>query len=319
MHSFDPKHFHVLTMISNPVRYQSRYRLYLQFAEYMKKCGANLWTIEVQTGDRGFAITDASNPRHIQIRHWDQIWLKESAINVGIRRLSEREPNWETMAWADADTKFIQDDWIEQTLHQLQIYQIAQMWETAADLGPNGEIMAVHKSFMSQYIKCGARFPEGSKSGYMEWHPGYFFGARREAIEGMGGGLLDRAILGASDRHMCLSWVGRAQNSFHPDSNSEYKNYILQYQEHCEKSIRRDVGYVPLSLVHFFHGKKRDRRYFDRWQILVKNNYRPYHDVKPNSDGLLCLHDDYSDRFLRLRDELRGYFAARHEDSIDVD
>jgi hypothetical protein len=310
--SFDRDKFHVITMISNPARFSRRYELYQQFAKEMAKAEVNFWTVELQLGDRPFAITDCKNPRHIQLRHWDELWHKENALNIGVAKLPD---DWETVAWIDADTEFLRPDWVNETLNQLQVYKIVQMFDTAIDMGPTGEVLSVHKSFMGQYIKGGAIHPEQA---YHEMHPGYCWAARREAIDDMGG-LYDKAILGAGDRHMALAFVGKAQLSFHPDTTSEYQRSIMDFQDRCEKSIRRDVGYVNGTVRHHWHGKKKDRRYWDRWQILVKNNYRPNSDIKRNSYGVYQLHDDGSDRFLRLRDEIRAYNRQRNENSIDLE
>lgn len=331
-YSFDRDKFHVITMISNPVRYASRYRLYRRFALQMKHAGVNFWTVEVQTGDRPFVVTDSCNPKHIRLRHWDELWIKECALNIGISKLPD---DWETVAWIDADIEFLQKnwgdennhektfcehhDWVTETLHALQIYQVVQMFQTAIDLGPNGQTFGVYKSFMSEYLKNGARFHEKRKDAgryYSETHPGYAWAARREAIDGMGR-LLDRSILGAGDRAMALCMVGKGELSCHPDVSSPYRDYIMQFQEHCEKSIRRDVGFVPGTIAHYWHGHKNDRQYWNRWKILVDNNFQPFHDLKANSFGLYELHDDHSARFLRLRDEIRAYFRQRNEDSID--
>lgn len=328
--SFDRDKFHVITMVSNPVRFSSRYRLYRRFEKHMKDSGVNLWTVEVQLGDRPFAITDCTNKNHIQLRHWDEIWIKENAINLGAARLPD---DWETVAWIDADVEFMQKnwgdkntheetfsedhDWVTETLHQLQVYKIVQLWDTAIDLGPNGEALSTHNSFMGQYIKNGARFPENVSKGYHELHPGYAWACRREAFDEMGG-LLDRAILGAGDRHMALALVGQAQMSFHPNTSGQYKDYIMEFQDRCEKSIRRDVGYVKGTILHYWHGTKANRNYWNRWQILVNNHYNPLKDVKPNCYGILQLHDDHSSRFLRLRDEIRAYFRQRNEDGTDL-
>ncbi len=153
---------------------------------------------------------------------------------------------------------------------------------------------------------------------YHEWHPGYCWAARREAIDAIGG-LYDKAILGAGDRHMALAFIGRAQHSFHRDTTSDYQRSIMLYQERCNTSLRKDVGFVCGTIVHNWHGKKKDRGYQDRWQILVKNKYIPWQDVKHNSYGIFQLHDDMSDRFLRLRDEIRHYMRQRNEDSVDIE
>ncbi len=330
--SFDRSKFHVITMVSNPVRYSSRYRLYRKFSRHMLDAKVNFWTVELQLGDRPFAVTDSCNPFHIQLRHWDEIWHKENALNIALSKLPD---DWETVAWIDSDIEFVQKnwgeeenhtetfhehhDWVTETLHQLQVHKVVQMFETAIDLGPTGQALSVHQSFMSEYCKNGFGFPEKRKNDagkyYQEFHPGYCWAARREAIDDMGG-LLDRSILGAGDRAMALALVGRVDKSLHPETHSAYQNYVLDFQNKCEASIRRDVGFVKGTILHYFHGHKVDRKYWDRWKILVNNNFQPYHDLKPNSYGVLQLHDDGSARFRRLRDEIRAYFRQRNEDAI---
>jgi hypothetical protein len=310
--SFDRDKFHVVTMISNPANFSSRYRLFKKFETYIHQHTPNLTVCELQLGDRPFAITEANNPKHIQLRHWDELWHKENALNIAISRLPD---DWETVAWIDADVEFLQKDWIGDTLNQLQVYKIVQMFDTAIDLGPDNQALQIHKSFMGQYIRKGAMHPE---TAYGEWHPGYAWAARREAIDDIGM-LYDKAALGAGDRHMALAFVGKAELSFHQKTSSAYQQSIMDYQDRCWASLRRDVGFVPGSLVHDFHGKKKDRRYHDRWQVLIKNDYRPDTDLKRNSYGVFQLHDDLTLRSIRLRDEIRAYFRQRNEDSIDLE
>lgn len=310
--TFHRDRFHVVCMVSNPVRYKSRYELYRKFAEKMKAAGVTLWTCELQLGHRPFRVTDVCNPRHIQLRHHDELWHKENALNIAISRLPY---DWRYVAWIDADIEFVSPGWVDECINQLQVYQVVQMFETAIDLGPTGQALATHQSFMSQYIKNHAYHPEGE---YHEWHPGFAWACRREAFDAMGG-LLGRVILGAGDRHMALAFIGKADCSFHPHTNGSYKHYIMNFQHRCERSLRRDVGFMPGTVLHQWHGKKKDRRYWDRWQILVKNKFEPYHDLKPNSYGVYQLHDDGSHRFRRLRDEIRHYFRQRSEDSIDLE
>ncbi len=311
--SFHRDKFHVVTMISNPARYESRYELFFKFEKHMAESGIDPWVIEVQLGDRPFVVTSPLNPRHIQLRHWTELWHKENALNIAIAKLP---PDWETVAWIDADIEFVNKNWVEETLHQLQVYQIVQMFETSVDLGPNGQAILTRKSFMSQYIANGSVMP-GKKMTYEGWHPGYCWAARREAIDAMGG-LYDRAIVGSGDYHMALAFVGAAQLTFPPTTSSDYQRSIMIFQDRCEKSIRRDVGFVNGTVLHNFHGKKVDRRYWDRWRILVDNNYIPWIDVKPNSYGILELHDDFSERFIKLRDQIRAYMRQRNEDSTDL-
>jgi hypothetical protein len=94
-----------------------------------------------------------------------------------------------------------------------------------------------------------------------------------------------------------------------------FKAHLRNGQDRTERYIRRNVGYVDGLLAHHWHGRKADRRYRDRWKILVDNNYDPDLDLKRDAQGLYQL----TDRCIKLRDDLRSYFRSRNEDSIDGD
>jgi hypothetical protein len=311
--SFNPEKFWVICTISNPVRFSRRYELYHRFSEYIKSFKVNLLTVELQLGDRPFAVPAGDNV--VQLRYWTEIWNKESALQVGIHNLPG---DWETCSIADADVEFIGEhkhDWPEEILHELQVYKIIQPWESAVDLGPRGHAMAIHESFMSKYVKNRCFHPETT---YHNWHPGYFWSFRREAIEDISG-LYTGGVAGAGDRIMALSFIGEAKHSFHPKVSQGYKDSILRYQAICENNLDRDVGYMPGSLIHYWHGPKAKRFYWDRWKILTVNKFDPYTDLKLDSNGLIDLNMDGSHRMRRIRDELREYARARDEDSRSVE
>src|ERR1700684_2396379 len=81
-----PYPLYVVTTVFNSPRYRSRWRLYEDFAKMVAEAGAILYTVEVAFGDRAFAVTEASNPRHIQLRTNTELWFKEQAINLGVAR-----------------------------------------------------------------------------------------------------------------------------------------------------------------------------------------------------------------------------------------
>lgn len=310
---------HVVAVISNPIRFQSRYRLYRQFEKHMKDSGVNLVTVEVQQGDRPFEVTEACNPNHLQMRTFDELWIKENMINLGIARLPS---NWEYVAWVDADVMFTRPDWAAETVHQLQHYMVVQMFESCVDLGPSEEPLQIHKSFMSEYIKNGCRHPvgPGHYGSYSPvknfWHPGFAWAARREAIDAIGG-VIDFAILGSGDHHMATALIGCVQRSVPHWIGEKYQNELLIWQERCEQYIKRDVGFVSGTIMHKWHGKKKDRKYVARWQILKDHNYDPDDDLKRDWQGLLQL-EVLTPRQRKLRDDIRAYFRNRSEDSIDL-
>lgn len=316
----NPSKLHVITMISNPVRFSSRYRLWEEFNERMRRCGVSLWTAELQLGARPFAITDPTNPRHIQLRGRDELWAKENCLNVLARHLPD---DWEYVAWVDADVEFVgwkhPGDWAMEAIDMLQVYQVIQLWQTATDLGPTGEALQTFQSFMSRYIAEGAMHPE---TVYHEWHPGFAWACTREAWEAMGG-LFDVGVAGAGDRHMALALVGQAALSYHKDAPEPYRRAVLDWERRQLPSIRMDVGFMKGHLIHYWHGKKKDRRYWDRWEILNETDFNPGVDLVPNYQGIYELsrrgikEEDFA-RSVRLRDLLRHYFRVRNEDSIDL-
>lgn len=295
----------VIAVISNPVRFNSRYSLYQEFEKHVKDAGAELLTVEVAFGDRCHTITNPVNPHHIQLSTYHEIWHKENMINIGISRLPS---DWEYVAWIDADVAFTNPNWVRETLHQLQHYMVIQMFSECIDLGPRYEVVQMHKGFAWSHHEKKLK-----GKAYNFWHPGYAWAARREAIDALGG-LIDTAVLGAGDHHMALALVGRAKESIPGGIHSNYAKHILTWEERANKFIKKDLGFLPGTILHYWHGKKADRRYVERWSILLRNKFDPDMDLIRDSQGLYQLSDDKPN----LRDEIRYYFRQRNEDSIDV-
>lgn len=306
-HFSDLDRLWVVTMVSNPSRYRSRYDLYQRFKTGVERAGANLLTVEVAFGARPFAVTEADNPRHLQLRTSDELWHKENALNLGIERLPQ---DWKYVAWVDADVEFVRHDWAEETVHQLQHYHVVQMFQNAVDLGPTGETLKIDTGFVWSWQNH--TLPITSKY-YGQWHPGYAWAARREAIDALGG-LMDHAILGAADRHMAWALIGRGLETASPELSVGYRRRVAIWQDRANAHIRQNIGYVPGTITHHWHGRKKDRKYHDRWQILLRHGFDPDHDIKRDWQGLYAL----SDRGLRMRNDLRAYFRQRNEDSIDA-
>lgn len=316
--------FHVITMISNPVRFHTRYELYRDFAKHMQDSGANLWTVEVAFGNRPFEITKAEAPQDIRFRTLDEIWHKENALNLALARLPE---DWEYVAWIDADLLFHNPRWVQETVQQLQHHEIVQLFAYALDLGPNMEPMQMHRGFVKGYWDEGFKCPNikkpqlgspdyyggfGGKTGSFA-HPGYAWAATRKALTDLGG-LIDFAVLGSGDHHMAMALIGEVERTFPSQIASRYAQKMLRWQERAEMFVKRDIGYVKGTISHYFHGKKKDRKYRERWEILVGNKFDPDKDLKRDTQGLYV----WTDNNIRIRDEVRAYFRQRNEDSIDL-
>lgn len=330
IHPF-PDRLYVVTAISNPVRYRARYELYRAFEKHCADAGAILYTVEAAFGGREFEITDSANPRHIRLRTDHELWHKENLLNVGISRLPAEA---KYVAWVDADITFARPDWAQETLHQLQHFHFVQMFSHSMDTGPNFEPVDSAISW-TESIARGLSFRGTQKIADMRdgssvligkpgtsgmrgaWHSGLAWAARREALDAVGG-LIDFAILGSADRNMAAGLFGFIDQTIDPTFHPEYRRLLLDWQSRAERHIRRNVGQVNGTVLHYWHGKKVNRKYTERWQILARNKFNPRTDIKRDAYGLWQLENHHDMRSLRLRDEVRNYFRTRNEDSIDV-
>lgn len=302
---FEPADLNVIAVVSNPVRYQSRYRLFREFEQRMLRAGVTLWVVEAAFGERDHAVTDQANPRHIQIRCDDEIWLKEAMINVAASRLPLQT---KYLGWVDADVEFVKQDWAMETLHALQHYNTVQPYSHAIDLGPNHEMLQQHRGFCYRHRTEGQR-PDDRYNG-PDMHPGYAWFWRRDSWDAVGG-MIDFAICGAGDRHMAMGLVGAGAASVSPGLHPSYMRKVLEWQSRASDCVKRNIGYVPGTLLHHFHGHKVDRRYHDRWTILQRNRYDPDTDITRDSLGMIRLRGNKP----QLRDDLQAYFRARQEDA----
>ena len=297
---------YVVTCISNPCRYQTRYKLYREFEKRVNDQGAILYTIEMAFGNRAFELTEANDKTDIQVRSSHNIWLKECLLNKAVSHLPL---DWEYVAFLDADIQFCRPDWVKEILHQLQHHPVVQPFTHAIDLSPKFEIIGKHNGFIYSYrnnLKFNKR--------YLTWHPGFGIAMTKQAFNDLGG-LFDIGILGSGDRHFMEALVGEAERGIPTKlHNTPYHKNLIIYQERALKYIKRNVGYVEGTINHFYHGKKQDRGYQTRWQILTKNGFNPDLDLKKDSQGVWQL----TDNNYKLRDDIHNYFVSRNEDSIDI-
>lgn len=305
-----PDVLHVITPINNYYCYKRRYELFQEYVKHMESLpGIRLYIVEVALGDRPFVATDKNNPRHMQLRTNAVIWHKENMIN----QMAENLPrNWKYMAWVDGDVEFKDREIAYSTIHQLQKYDVVQMFQSVVNLGPKGEVLNTHESFFSQYAKNNFVVPRDFKK-YAVWHPGFAWACTRKAYNDMGR-LIDFAILGAGDHHMALALVNAVEQSCPTQMHPNYRKKLIQWQDRVERTIQRNCGYVKGTIIHGFHGRFADRKYSERWSILIDTQFDPEVHIKNDWQGLYIFDAPNP----RLRDLIRRYFDERNEDTIDL-
>jgi hypothetical protein len=294
----------VIIVISNPCLYAIRYILIKEFIKRieLQEPNVNLYVVELIYGKQKYIITDKNNKNHLQIKTKIPLWHKENMINIGIKKLLPS--NWKAVAWIDADIEFESSTWALDTLKLLNgCSDIVQLFSHCLDMNKDGYTMKVFSSGGFQYVK---------KHGYVSngpdfWHPGFAWACTRKAYEKIGG-LFELGILGSGDNIMMLSLIGNGFKSINENSNESYKNKIITFQEKI-KTLR--FGYVPGVIRHHYHGSKKNRKYSERWQILVKHNYDPDTFISKDKNGILIPTKDCPRQLL---DDIYNYFKERNED-----
>lgn len=295
---------HVIAVISNPCLYIRRYILFKQFLLRLLNEEPNIivYVVEVAYKNQKFIITDSNNPNHLQLRCDTVLWHKENMINIGVKKLLPSD--WKSFAWIDGDLEFESSTWALDTLKILNGYKdIVQIWSHCVDMDKNKQTMNVFNSAGYHYCKNHKYVSHGTNY----WHPGYAWAMNRTAYERIGG-LYERSILGSGDFIMMLSLLNNGIKSINENSTIEFKKDILEFES---KMSTLRFGYVPGVIYHYFHGSKINRKYTERWKILVNHNYNPITFVKKDENDLLIPTDIFPEK---LVSDIMNYFEERNED-----
>jgi hypothetical protein len=313
----DDEPLYVVAVISNPRRFKRRYQLYREFRERMLATkGIHFVTVEATYGERAAEVMPTADMAEqydhyiVQTENRAESWSKESLINYGVCKLPG---DWKYMAWIDADIVFNNPDWVSATKHALQHHPFVQMFQTAADLGVNGEIMNTFRGFGWNWAS-GLKPPHKGKTYNGHWHPGFAWACTREGFTALSA-LPDYAVLGSGDHHLAMALIGLGEYTV-PAELLVYKEMVMAMQSRLHGILHGDLlGYVPGTILHHWHGKKSDRRYVERWGVLLKHKYNPIQHTHRDINGIVTLNSNLPE----FQRDLRNYFISRNEDSVDND
>ena len=302
---------HVIMVISNPCQYKRRIILANEFIKRMEKnSDIILYIVEmiykcnVDNIDNKYSyqVTSSDNIRHLQLYTEVPLWHKENMINLGIEKLLPKD--WKAVAWIDADISFENINWASDTLKILNGYKdIVQLYSMAIDMNKNEGILRMFYSFGHQYQNN----KQYVKNGPEYWHSGFCWAMNRNAYKKMNK-LYEYSILGSGDINIALSVISNGQKSINQDNTDDYKESLYNFEQKIQ-NLR--LGYVPGLIKHYYHGSKINRKYQERWTILVSNRYQPTKHVKRDSNGILVPTDKFPKK---LKDDILLYFQERKED-----
>lgn len=298
---------HVVTVLFNPQRFRSRYTLWYGWEKHVADSGAIPWTVEIALRDRHHEVTDADNPHHIQLRTDHELWFKENGDNVALRHLPA---NAEYIAFCDADFLFTRPDWAVETVHMLQHHEAVQMYADLTYLTHDHRPVNTMKSFA--FLHCNQRLKQIPEHYGHKGAVGGAWAFRRSALDKLGG-MLETCILGSGDWHMAFALAMR--EDYHPEMKfHQIPQYVKAIQDWRDRAgaLKGNIGYVQTLAMHHWHGHLKNRGYSTRWQILTRNTFDPFLDLRHDMQGLLALNPNKP----QLAQEIRQYFAARNEDHL---
>ncbi len=303
--SLDGKTLHVALVYTNPRRWETRRRLFLDCRRHLESFPhVAVHACDLAYGDRPFEVTTAGD---IQLRTQHELWHKENMVNLCVRSFPA---DWEYGATIDGDFQMTRVSWAEEAIQQLQHHPFVQLYSNLIYLSPSHRPHRMMASFAWNWLHRRTVCKADQDS------PGAVGGAwsfTRHAFDAVGG-MLDACICGSGDWHMAFGLVGRSSGS--REVKATHPNYggtIRAWQERA-KALRQDIGCIDHLALHHWHGKLQNRGYGSRVSILVDNEFDPLTDVAYDSQGVLRLTGSKP----QLRDDLRAYFRSRNEDSLEL-
>jgi hypothetical protein len=279
-----------------------------RFAAPLRRSGFDWLTLECAFGAATFVL--APSPDVVAVRARDVMWQKERLLNLALARLPARCTK---VAWVDGDVLFENPDWAVLTAALLERSPVVQPFKWVVRL-PRGFTLdcglgARWRSFGAVWAARPERLRQGRFDAH--GHTGFAWAARRDLLERHG--LYDACIAGSGDHLMAHAmagdWTSRCVDRI-IGGNPAHRAYFRRWAEPFARDVAGDVGYVPGTLLHLWHGAVADRRYVDRNQELARFAFDPAVDLAVGPSGAW----EWASRKPELHRWAADYFRLRNED-----
>ncbi len=305
-----------ITSYFNPAGYQSRLANYRTFKKHL---AAPLLAVESSfTGS--FELQPGDADILVQLTGGAVLWQKERLLNVALRHL----PNdCDTIAWADCDVVFSNDQWPRQARDALNTFALVQLFSERfnpardARLGSSGwspiesRRQAIGSAIATGRLKAddlpiaGASFQLGGLSTGLAW------AARRTLLDRHG--LYDARIVGGGDGAIVWAAIGRPEYCVARQAMTGHAaEHYLAWAEQFSTDVGGRVGHIEGIVFHLWHGSHEDRRHRQRQRDLAALGFDPFTDIALDAGGCWRWNSDKPD----LHEYVRRYFESRNEDGV---
>ncbi|MDA9764986.1 MAG: hypothetical protein P8L44_07115 [Opitutales bacterium] len=276
-----------ITCYFNPCNYRNRRNGYETFRKHLQ---VPLLTVELSfTGE--FHLNDGDADKLIRLTSSDVMWQKERLLNLAVEALPD---SCDKVCWIDCDIVFGNNDWPQLAREALERHQVIQPFQFSYDLEPGmsgpefseASYSRRCESLVSLYLRGGLpedhiKIPDKRAIGIT---PGYAWAARRDLL--LKHTLYDPCIVGGGDGPILTGFFGNFQDIIeYLSMNPRRVEHFMEWAEAIYQDVSGDVGYIPVSIYHLWHGEIENLNYKQRRMELERHAFDPYEDIAIASNG----------------------------------
>jgi len=317
----------VVSCFFNPGGSQRRVSNFRAFLASIRSSGVRCLVVELAFGNNEFRIVDHEDV--IQLRTNNVLWHKERLLNIGIRHLLSE--GYRKIAWLDGDIVFKDPHWPLEIANRLEQANLCQVFSTieiqSHDSGPPMVAFSAVRYFRefgelyTQPARRGRHLLSGVLKGGQS---GFGWAARAEVLEKVM--LFENAIVGGGDKLMFIASLannfsdqhfdGLTQSKFacgscgHKNRSLAYRDHFLEWAHQWSGAVNGAVDYARLHIRDMYHGKRDDRGYMTRHDIIYRYEFDPAVDLVSDAAGCLA----WAEGKDQLREGVEAYFLSRRED-----
>jgi hypothetical protein len=298
MQSPAPRKLAVITSYFNFAGRRSVDENYRRFLHEMAWWGVPLYTLEMALPGQDFPAAPLPSGDRFRIRLGAEniLWQKEAALNLLERQLP---PEYDAVAWIDADVLFFDRLWVQRTLDALAVAPVVQLWDSWHFADHFGKIAQTGQSVGDD----GFRYRKN------KGHPGGAWAARRSVFP-----LDPTHIIGGGDTLAIEAWLGMTNTYLQRQMSPQWLASHVIWAADAWQKVGGRIATLPGDCLHLYHGSRQNRLYADRSRWLQQHSYDPSRHVRINDGGLVewtaeappALVEQVRDYMLYLRQEDDG-------------
>jgi len=302
------RHFYVICIMYNPARSRSRIKLYLNFKRQMEQSGVKLITLECTYDNAPFALTRENyEPHNIQVSTSGSFFQKEALVNLAISKLPL---DAKYAVWCDCEVAFQNTTWVHDTIKALHIFKIVQPFDDAVLLNIKNEEIKKVKGFAAQLYDKHDMDKEAMEESTISC--GFAWGFRVGTLKEIGG-LVDFSPLGNCDKIMAYCLAKRIDDYIPQGLSPGFKDSLKSWQKKATGAFSAGIGFIPGSVRVAWSTARKDKKNFDKWEILEKNGFDPKNDLFRENNLLYVL----DDQKIKLREDLRNHFEYLNGEMLE--